>query len=93
MNYPTPDNSEGPFTDEGGTTTLMGWSPVYDKKGRPLNADPNTSTSTYIDRSNGKRYFKVSKEWVSKYYTYEEYTKRAESIPFLVENTRPNYLK
>ena len=24
-----------------GVTTLMGWFPRYDKKGRPLNADPN----------------------------------------------------
>ena len=34
------------FTSEGGTVTCIGWSPVFDRNGKQLNADPNIFTYT-----------------------------------------------
>ena len=40
----------------GSSTTLMGWSQIYDKKGNPVGNDPNTTTSSFTCSACGKRW-------------------------------------
>lgn len=62
-----PDCKDKSFTSHGTMTTLMGWFPRYDEYGRPLNADPNTSTTEYTCGC-GRKYVKVEKGWSTKFY-------------------------
>lgn len=53
--------TNGTFIGEYVSHTLMGWTPNFDDKGRPLNCDPN-----YYDSSifiNGKEYYMTRKGW------------------------------
>lgn len=43
------------------TTTLLGWTPVFDKHGRPINHDPNTRTTAMRCQSCGRKWNAVSK--------------------------------
>lgn len=44
---PCPDKrTDCAFSGGGMCTTLLGWTPVYDRAGKLLNADPNTITRT-----------------------------------------------
>lgn len=80
----------GTFVGENGSTTLMGWFPQYDKKGRPLNADPNTKTSTInID---GKVYSLTTCEWHSEIWEIDGIShKRVKFISYV--DFRPRYIK
>ena len=40
----------------GSSTTLMGFMPTYDKRGKPIGRDPNTTTSDYQCSTCGKRW-------------------------------------
>lgn len=40
--------SNGSFIGDHCISTLMGWIPNYDKKGRPLNCDPNYKDSEFV---------------------------------------------
>lgn len=51
------DNFEKGFT----SSTLMGWGIDYDKKGRPLNSNPNYRSGTTIIE--GKQYWFTRKGW------------------------------
>lgn len=41
-------------------TTCMGWSPVFDKHGKMLNKDPNTSTTQMSCLTCGKTWNKIT---------------------------------
>lgn len=40
----------------GGYTTCLGWTPTYDKYGKLLNSDPNTTTWSYKCITCGKQW-------------------------------------
>jgi len=44
-----------------GSTTLLGWAPVYDKHGKQLNSDPNTTRYPTDCRTCGKSWESVTR--------------------------------
>ena len=66
-------------------STLMGWVLQYDEQGRPLNADPNSVTTSYICNSCGTEYKVVTRGWVRKVYMGDELV--------LEEDNTPDYVR
>ena len=45
------------FISQNEMTTLIGWTPVYDKFGKQLNRDPNTTKKTVCCLTCGKQWY------------------------------------
>ncbi len=56
---PTPRHCE--IRDLGSSTTLMGWTPVFDGDGNLLNMDPNTVTTMFSCNTCGKKWVRKNK--------------------------------
>ena len=64
IKYLCPNDKDHPsFHSFGGTSTLMGWTPKYDKQGRPLNANPNTKEEAFKCSVCGAEARKRTKCW------------------------------
>ena len=50
------DREDCRFQNLGSSTTLIGWSPVYDKQGNQVNHDPNTRRTGYRCTSCARRF-------------------------------------
>jgi hypothetical protein len=74
----------GTFLPEFGTTTLLGWMQEYDELGRPLFADPNTTTGDI--RIAGKTYILSKSGWWA-------HIKDPETNTTIDVDLRPDYIK
>lgn len=62
------DGKELTFTVSNKIVTLISWSPMFDMKGRPLNADPNERKTFYACDRCKMAYVRWQREWMVRFF-------------------------
>ena len=93
--------TNGTFIGEHCSSTLLGWRPIYDEQGRPLNANPNSKHSTItingtvypISRQGWYAYVYKAPKLASFATKYNFYNPTKHALLLAEVDLRPDYVK